>query len=104
MFETGYFLTIPQIIGAVKRRWFPASLLVLMIIGVSAVVLFMVRDLYRSDGKFYLMAGRATMSVDPTATTGQTSALLDTRQAEIQSIKEMLSARALMERDRKSVV
>ena len=98
MFETGYFLTIPQIIGAVKRRWFPASLLVLMIIGVSAVVLFMVRDLYRSDGKFYLMAGRATMSVDPTATTGQTSALLDTRQAEIQSIKEMLSARALMER------
>lgn len=98
MFETGYFLTIPQILGAVKRRWFPALLLMLLIVAVSTVILLMVRDLYRSDGKFYLKAGRATLSVDPTATTSQTTNLLDTRQAEIQSIKEMLTARTLLQK------
>jgi uncharacterized protein involved in exopolysaccharide biosynthesis len=37
------------------------------------------------------------MAIDPTVTTGSTASLLDSRQAEIQSIKEMLGNRKLME-------
>ncbi len=98
MFESGHFLTIPQIIGAVRRRWFPASLLAFLITVGAAVALFMIRNKYESEGSIYLKAGRATLTVDPTASTSQTSSLLDTRQAEIQSIKEMLGSRYLIER------
>lgn len=98
MFESGYFLTIPQIIGAIRRRWFPASLLAFVITACAAVVLMLMPNLYESEGKIYLKAGRATLSLDPTATTGQTSTLLDTRQAEIQSIKDMIGTRAMLER------
>lgn len=97
MFETGHFLTIPQIITAVRRRWFPASVLSFLIVCIAAVVIMLVRDKYESEGSIYLKAGRATLTVDPTASTSQTSTLLDTRQAEIQSIKEMLGTRQLVE-------
>ncbi len=97
MNEPQYFLTVPQILGAIRRQWFPATILALMIIGISATSLWLMRNVFVSEGQFYLKAGRATMALDPTVTTGTTASLLDSRQAEIQSIKEMLGNRQLLE-------
>ena len=97
MVESGYFLTVPQILGALRRKWFSGMVLAALIVGVSLGVLLLLRDVYESNGQFYLRAGRSTMSLDPTATTGITAQVLDTRQSEIQSIAEILTSRVVVE-------
>ncbi len=103
MTQPSYFLTVPQILGAVRRQWFPAFVLASLLVGGSATTLWLMRNTYISEGQFYLKAGRATMTLDPTSTTGQTFSLMDTRQAEIQSIKEMLMNRQVLEQVAKNV-
>jgi len=97
MNESQYFLTVPQILGAVRRQFFAAAFLAFLITGIAGVSLWSMRNVYISEGQFYLKAGRATMALDPTVTTGTTASLLDSRQPEIQSIKEMLGNRQLLE-------
>jgi polysaccharide biosynthesis protein PslE len=97
MNDPQYFLTAPQIIGSIRRQWFPATIFSLLIIGIAATSLWLMRNVFVSEGQFYLKAGRATMALDPTVTTGTTASLLDSRQTEIQSIKEMLGNRQLLE-------
>ncbi len=97
------FLTIDQIVGAIRKRIVGIIFLtgVLSMLGLFA--LMSLRDIYVSEGGFYLNAGRGTVTIDPTATTSQTANLMDTRQSEIQSIKDMLTSRMMLERTARRV-
>ncbi len=53
--------------------------------------------LYTSEAKLFVRLGRETVALDPTATTGQTVTLQETRENEINSIFEILKSRALAE-------
>ena len=53
---------------------------------------------YVSEAMIFVKLGRETVSLDPTATTGSTISVLDTRDNEINSIRDMLYSRGLVER------
>ncbi|MCO6456210.1 MAG: hypothetical protein J5I93_12995 [Pirellulaceae bacterium] len=72
--------------------FFSGSLLVVVL-----VALFWPRT-YVSEAQMYVKLGRTSVRLDPTATTGETIALMESRETEINSILEVLRSRALAER------
>jgi uncharacterized protein involved in exopolysaccharide biosynthesis len=92
------YLTLSQIVKAIQRRFVSVVFITGMLTFAGLIAILMLRDTYQSEGEFYLNAGRGTVTIDPTATTSQTSNLMDTRQSEIQSIKDMLGSRMMLER------
>jgi uncharacterized protein involved in exopolysaccharide biosynthesis len=53
---------------------------------------------YASQAKLYLRMGRETVSLDPTATTGEIISVQESRKSEINTVVEMLGSRVLHER------
>ncbi len=53
---------------------------------------------FASDAKLFVRLGRESVGLDPTATTGQTISLSETRETEINSILDILNCRAMHER------
>lgn len=92
------YLTLSQIVKAIQRRFVSVVFLTGLLTFAGLVAILLLRDTYQSEGEFYLNAGRGTVTIDPTATTSQVSNLMDTRQSEIQSIKDMLGSRMMLER------
>lgn len=52
---------------------------------------------YRSDAKLFVRLGRESVTLDPTATTGQVVSITESRESEMNSIYEMLHNRSLYE-------
>ncbi len=52
---------------------------------------------YGSEAKIFVRIGRESVSLDPTATTGQTVSVQDSRENELNSILEVLTSRAILE-------
>ncbi len=53
---------------------------------------------YKSEAKLLVRMGRETLTIDPTATTGQFAAPAEARDAELHAIEELLSSRAMAEK------
>jgi uncharacterized protein involved in exopolysaccharide biosynthesis len=53
---------------------------------------------YRSEAKLFVRVGRESVTLDPTATTGQTIAVQSSREIEVRSIRDMLESRVLLEK------
>ena len=62
---------------------------------VTAALLICPRK-YLSQAKLFVRVGRESVGLDPTATTGATIAISETRENEIQSVLEMIHSRALL--------
>lgn len=98
------FLTLDDIFSALGRRWFRIVCLTCLITAVAAAGLVSIPNRYQSDALLYVRMGRGTVSLDPASTAaGQTIALMDKRQSEINSVREMLRSRIVMERAVRSV-
>ncbi len=67
-----------------------------MLLAIAAILLW--QRTYRSEGKLFVRIGRESVTLDPTATTGQTISVSESREIEINSIVEMLDSRAMAER------
>ncbi len=65
--------------------------------GTAAIIFYWPRS-YRSEALLFVRLGRDSVTLDPTVTTGQTIALNETRETEINSILEILKSRALAEK------
>lgn len=97
--SVGDFLTVGRIVRAVLHRWFSVGLLTLLLTLAIATVLFSLPDLFQSESLLYVRLGRGTVSLDPTSTAASsTISLMDSRQSEINSVKEMLGSRIVLER------
>jgi uncharacterized protein involved in exopolysaccharide biosynthesis len=70
---------------------------VLLVGAVAAGVLFLTPKTYRSEAKLYVRLGRESVALDPTATTGQTMSVIESRENQINSAREMLGSTALLE-------
>ena len=52
---------------------------------------------YESQAKLHVLIGRENISLDPTATTGQTINMMDTREHEINTVKDLLLSRTVLD-------
>jgi polysaccharide biosynthesis protein PslE len=69
----------------------------LCICAAVAIILFWPRK-YRSESKLLVRLGRETVTLDPTATTGQVMSVSVSREAEVSSVLEMLRSRVMIEK------
>ncbi|QDU81305.1 Chain length determinant protein [Polystyrenella longa] len=53
---------------------------------------------YASDAKLFVKVGKESIGLDPTATTGSTISMYESREAEIRSLMEIITSRAVLER------
>ena len=71
-----------------------AILLGLLIVAATAAVILFAPKKYRSEAQLFVRPGRESVTLDPTATTGETLAVSATRESEINSVLEILSSQA----------
>ncbi|HEY6564741.1 MAG TPA: hypothetical protein VIY86_09615, partial [Pirellulaceae bacterium] len=83
---------------ALGRYWRLSLFLYLAAIAITVAVLLVVPRKYMSEGKFFVNLGRGMVSLDPTATTGKSVSIQETRDAEINSVADILKSRALTEK------
>lgn len=75
-----------------KSLWFFAGTMAV----VTLALIFMPRS-YVSEAKLFVRLGRESVTLDPTATTGQMVSVHESREAEIGSVLDVLRSRVLLE-------
>ena len=96
--EDKNLLSISTLFSAMKNHWFPAMVVFVVTIVLAILAMIFLPRSYVSEAMIFVKLGRETVSLDPTATTGSTISVLDTRDNEINSIRDMLYSRGLVER------
>ncbi len=91
------FLLLQQLAVASRACWKTGVVTFLLILTGAGVATVVWPRTYQSDARLYVRLGRETVSLDPTATTGQTVSLSESREREINSILELLRSRELCE-------
>jgi uncharacterized protein involved in exopolysaccharide biosynthesis len=86
---------IPLILFRHKKKVLSSFVLV-MAVAVAAIV-FWPRN-YASEAKLFVQVGRESVSLDPTATTGQVMPISVSRETEVNSVLEMLRSRVMIEK------
>jgi polysaccharide biosynthesis protein PslE len=69
----------------------------LMMCAATAIIFFWPRK-YRSESKLLVRLGRETVTLDPTATTGQIIPISMSRETEVSTVLEMLRSRVMIEK------
>lgn len=102
--EPADFLSIHGVISAIRRQWFGIGLLACVAALGAAAISVTLPNVYQSESMLYIKIGRGTVSLDPATTaSGSHISLMDSRQSEINSVREMLGSRVVVERAIKSV-
>jgi len=86
-----------MLLSALKNHWFSAVVVFAVTVAAAVLAMLFLPRSYVSEAMIFVKLGRETVSLDPTATTGSTISVLDTRDNEINSIRDMLYSRGLME-------
>jgi polysaccharide biosynthesis protein PslE len=76
------------------------KILITFLAGVAVTVAYLslATRKYRSDAKLLVRIGRESISLDPTATTGQQIAMAESRESELHAVEELLSSRTTAEK------
>src|SRR4051794_26215939 len=72
------------------------SFVLVLALAVAAIV-FWPRN-YSSEARLFVQVGRESVSLDPTATTGQVMPIAVSRETEVNSVLEMLRSRVMIEK------
>ena len=86
-----------MLFSALKNHWFSGMVVFIATAGAAVLAMIFLPKSYVSVAMIFVKLGRETVSLDPTATTGSTISVLDTRDNEINSIRDMLYSRGLVE-------
>ena len=90
--------SLPHAVGFLRDAWRHHGLSALLVAGVviagTAAFLLLAPKKYRSDAQVLVRPGRESVTLDPTAATGDMIAVSATRENEINSVLEVLSSRA----------
>jgi polysaccharide biosynthesis protein PslE len=102
-FEQHESISIRDLIsGAWAYRW-SAFLLTLVLTPLMAVGVFLIPAKFDSEAQLLVRLGRGAVSIDPTANLSQTVSLQESRLAQVNSVKELLASREMLERVVKDV-
>lgn len=93
------FLTLTDVFRALRSRWLGILTVTFLLTVLVLVTVMLIPNTYQSDALLYVRMGRGTVSLDPASTAaGQTISLMDRRQSEINSVREMLRSRVVLDR------
>jgi uncharacterized protein involved in exopolysaccharide biosynthesis len=90
--------SISTLISAAKNHWFAAGVVFALTVALAVLAMIFLPRSYESEAMIFVKLGRETVSLDPTASTGSTISVLDTRDNEINSIRDMLYSRNIIEK------
>ena len=85
-------------VDALKHHWLAAAAIFVLTLLAAVLAIFFLPRSYSSEAMIFVKLGRETVSLDPTAATGNTISVLDTRDNEINSIRDMLYSRGIAEK------
>ena len=91
-------LSLSTLLSAARNHWFAASLVMFLTLLLAVLAMMFLPKKYLSEAMIFVKLGRETVSLDPTATTGNMVSVLESRDNEINSIRDMLYSRAILER------
>jgi uncharacterized protein involved in exopolysaccharide biosynthesis len=92
------FATFPAAFRIIRKyRWGALGIFVSIILAVS-VAATLAPKTYQSEAKLFVKVGRESVSLDPTATTGQMISVYESRENEINSVVDVLQSRVIIER------
>jgi uncharacterized protein involved in exopolysaccharide biosynthesis len=83
---------------ALYRHKGKSLLVFLAVAGLAMAALIVITPKYESEAKLFVRLGRESVTLDPTATTGQTISVNESREVEINSIIEVLRSRSIAEK------
>src|SRR3954467_8535157 len=88
-------LDVPQFLWWHRKTVFSA-----FAVGMAITLLYLAiaPRKYRSEAKVLVRIGRESITLDPTATTGQFVAMAETRDSELHEVEELLASRATAEK------
>ena len=90
--------TPAETVGLVRDAWRhhggKAVLAGVLVLASTAAVIAFAPKKYRSEAQLFIRPGRESVTLDPTAATGETLNVAATREAEINSVLEILGSRA----------
>ena len=92
-----FSISVPFLIGALKNNIGKALLTLLAMLTLATLAMFFLPRAYISEAVVFVRLGKESISVDPTATTGSTVQVLESRESEVNSIRDMLTSREVME-------
>jgi polysaccharide biosynthesis protein PslE len=82
----------------IRRQWGTMLLTFLAGIAVTLAYFAAAPRVFRSAAKLFVRMWRESVTLDPTATTGQVVAAADSRESEVNAVVELLGSRALAEK------
>jgi len=82
-------------LSVVRQRWLAVKVFV-AIVAITTVAVFVCPRTYISQARLFVRLGRESVGLDPTATTGATIAVSDTREHELNSVMEMINNQAVL--------
>lgn len=86
-----------RLLGATRRHWMAAMFCFGILMFGLVTFLIIVPRQYISSGKLFVRHGRGGVTLDPTATTSKNVHIQETRDAEINTVADVLGSRALLE-------
>lgn len=92
------FPSIQSLLMAPLKHKFKAALAFILPLVLATLAISFLPKAYRSDAMIFVRLGRESVSLDPTATTGSTISVLESRENEVNSIRDMLYSGGLIEK------
>lgn len=83
--------------ASLRRHWWKGALFFCLTLPLVVGLLLIVPRQYESEGKFFVRFGRGGMTLDPTTTTSQTVQVMESREAEVNTVADILESRALID-------
>ena len=90
-------LTFKRLVQILYRQRNTAAIFVFAVLSLAVLALILIPKKYESEGKMFVQIGRGGVTLDPTATTGQTITIQETRESEINSIVDILTSQGLLQ-------
>lgn len=78
-----------------RKHWFKAAVCATGVLAFSTFVILLLPRTYVSEAKLFVKLGRESVTLDPTATTGQLISINESRENEINSLLELLRSRQI---------
>lgn len=91
-------LSLSFLLSAARNHWFAGLMAMSLPIGLAVLAMMFLPRKYVSEAMIFVKLGRETVSLDPTASTGNRVSVLESRDNEINSIRDMLYSRGIMEK------
>ena len=89
--------SLGTLISAAKNHWLAAAFVFILTMALAVAAMFLLPKAYESEAMIFVKLGRETVSLDPTASTGSKINVLESRDNEINSIRDMLYSRSIIE-------